>query len=363
MERFYKRTELTLQCEVVTPMFLGGADQEAEWRAAPFKALLRSWWRVTQHGTADPKDLAAEEGRIFGQAGNEESSGKSCVRLCIQSDAGAVDNKLPECGRIKHPEKGMIKPLLYLANMGLVNPDLEVVHRYFPRSPTSEFSLTVSYPSPLAQEFTPVLALIQAFGAVGGRCRNGWGSFRIVNPPVELEQAADILASTSVTRDWKDGFSREYPNCLGKDEQERPLLWKTQPQKEWELAMRDLADAYIRVRADRVPDTTGGIPKLDPGKVSSSSYQYQERHLLGIPLTNHLNKSKSDDRHASPLRFVVKHQKNRFRGYILHVPHAHSTQQTLDPGVKQLQVWETVHRKLDGLAPLLSRATYKEVLS
>ena len=33
--------------ELVTPAFLGGAeDQSAEWRTPALKALIRQWWRV-----------------------------------------------------------------------------------------------------------------------------------------------------------------------------------------------------------------------------------------------------------------------------------------------------------------------------
>jgi hypothetical protein len=99
---------------------------------------------------------------------------------------------------------------------------------------------------------------------------------------------------------------------------------------------------------------------LDAGKKENNAVQ--ERHLLGIPLTHH-NYGKGDSRHASPLRFVVKKQGNNFRGFILHLPHGHSSQQTLADNVDQQQVWEKVHRKLDGLTSLLSRATYQEVLS
>ena len=44
--RFYRRERLQFDCEIVTPMFLGNSRQEAELRAAPFKGLLRYWWRV-----------------------------------------------------------------------------------------------------------------------------------------------------------------------------------------------------------------------------------------------------------------------------------------------------------------------------
>ena len=44
--RFHDTETLQVSVEFLTPTFLGGADQNAELRAAPFKNLLRQWWRV-----------------------------------------------------------------------------------------------------------------------------------------------------------------------------------------------------------------------------------------------------------------------------------------------------------------------------
>jgi len=360
MERFYKRKAVEFQCEVVTPMFLGGANQEAEWRAAPFKAMLRYWWRVTKHGVAVQTALATEEGRLFGRAGDKDDSGKSLVGVFVQSNVNAVKDNLPECPVLVHPEcidlqknpTGEVKPLLYLAGMGLSKPNLQVTRSYFPSG--AKFALAVDYPSSIAKDVDQTLALVQAFGSVGGRSRNGWGSFQIVNPSVALEQAATYVNSS--TQNWTNGLGRDYPNCLGMFDDGKFLLWKTQGYQHWKLAMRALAEAYIEVRAK----TVGKDDKLNPG--ARKNQTVQERHLLGIPLTKH-DYGRGDARHASPLRFVVKKQKDGFRGFILHMPHGHSKQQPLEKGVNTRAVWEKVHRKLNGLESLLLPATYKEVLS
>lgn len=43
--------EVTFDCEVVTPMFLGGADQQAELRASAIKGAMRWWFRAAIGGT------------------------------------------------------------------------------------------------------------------------------------------------------------------------------------------------------------------------------------------------------------------------------------------------------------------------
>ncbi|MEW6750602.1 MAG: RAMP superfamily CRISPR-associated protein [Candidatus Latescibacterota bacterium] len=360
MERFYNRQTANLQCEVVTPMFLGGANQEAEWRAAPFKSLLRYWWRVTQHGAASPDLLRKDEGSLFGQAGDDDDSGKSLVRvLVVPADtAKSVNRPLDRLEDVRHDEcerqQQRVQPLLYLAGMGLAEANgLRVKHSYFPAG--ASFEIHLDWPGEDVQ-MKAVGALLQAFGAVGARCRNGWGSFRIQGVLVQPEEAAKIL--DGLTMDWTLALTRDYPHCLGKDGR-GPLLWKTAVRPQWQEAMRDLAQAYIEVRAHEVRTSTGMIGELKPGGGRNNTIQ--ERHLLGIPLTNH-GYGGGDARHSSPLRFVVKKQGEGFRGFILHLPHGHSRQQMQGSSVNQQKVWQKVHDKLYALKNM-SRATYREVLA
>jgi CRISPR-associated protein Cmr1 len=364
MNRYYKCKAIVLDCEVVTPMFLGNASGAAEWRAEPFKALFRAWWRVTRHRTAGEKALFHEEGGIFGAAGDEESSCKSLFSVAVFSGARAVNTSLKELAKVHHEEcekqKKEVDPLLYLAGMGILMPGNRIRQgrSYFP--PGSPFTLTLQYPCSIEEEIRKVLALVQAFGAAGGRCRNGWGSFLVKNPAVAIADAVKLLCD--FTNDWKTCMGRDYPNALGRDEK-RPLLWKSESMETWEEALANLARAYIKVRVDSVE----GVGKLNPGenyppKERGKTYLYEERHLLGVPLTSH-PKTGGDSRHSSPLRFFVRKQADGFRGFILHVPHDHSRAQKLANGVTAEKVWEKVHKKLDGQVPAITRAEYKEVLA
>lgn len=373
--RYYKRKKIVLTCETVTPMFLGNPRQEAEWRAAPFKALLRYWWRVTQRSHKDEKSLLQAEGALFGCAGEEthDQGGKSLVRVSVDSPAKAIKDPWPgSLAKIEHHEtnQGQIDPLLYLAGMGLMEHG-KPKHSFFP--PGSPFVWTVDCPGEVQPDLEAALAMIQAFGALGARCRNGWGSFQIKSGMMDKGEAARLLNAS--TLEWKRGFDRDYPNCLGKyDHDKSLLLWKTPPAGNWEGAMREMANAYVAVRARIVE----GIPALDPGEDHAPA----ERHLLGFPLTHHEAKSSRDwkgntnwgksGRHASPLRFFVKRGGGKYTGFILHLPHSLSkkmnekyvqTQRTQSAEhfsiEKQIEVWEKVHKKL---SKLLDRATYEECL-
>jgi len=354
-ERYFKGKTVVLDCKTVTPLFLGGADQKnAEWRCAPFKALLRYWWRVTQNDLPEPTELRKRERALFGFAGDleESESAKSPLQLQIVGKGKPVAEALG--GNLKsvtHPEvrrSAGIHPLLYLGGMGLMK-DKQVTRSYFPAN--SDFQWRIQYPASYEKEVKSILALIQAFGAIGARCRNGWGSFETSTDLVSLGWTPRLL--DTCTGDWEEPFAKgvDYPNRLGRDSK-GPLLWKTEEKRSWEEAMRDLSEAYIRVRAS----TVEGIDALNPGGNEKPS----ERHLLGVPLTHHSGGWKKDARHSSPLRFVVRQKGgSRWWGIVLHVPHRHSANMIRRDQIDQIRVWKKVHKKLDAL---LARAHYEECL-
>jgi CRISPR-associated protein Cmr1 len=359
--RHYRRERLELQCRVLTPLFLGNAHQEAEWRAAPFKALLRYWWRVAQVDCDNHEELLKQEGKLFGIAGEGEEKGKSSkslIEITVISNAPASKNDLGvHLPRILHPELDKppdkkILPLSYLAGMGLMKPQGTVTRSYFPAN--SDFTLCLDFPGVLREELRPVLALIAAFGALGGRCRNGWGSIQIEGG---LPWTTEELALDRCSQTWHTGFDQDYPHCLGRDNN-RPLLWKTSPHNSWEQAMRELAEAYIALRAG-----SKTISKMDPGKLidhKKKIVNFAERHLLGVPLTNH--KLANIDRHASPLRFVVRRTPGgEFVGWVLHLPFRFAgAPPPFDDKKEQIKVWQKVHAGLDHL---LTRAgSYGECL-
>jgi CRISPR-associated protein Cmr1 len=357
--RYYKRKRIELNCQIITPMFLGNAQQEAEWRAAPFKSLLRYWWRVTQHSQSDHKQLLKKEGELFGYAGDSDSN-KSLVQIILPAlEIKSSREDMPRIGNINHPEVeragGNINPLRYLAGMGLLSPNGSVKHSYF--DPGGNFQLVLEYPQKEEEDIGKTLALIQAFGAIGGRCRNGWGSFQITNPPVNEQDADKYLLV----------FMIDYPNCLGSDDHGK-FLWRTNPRPTWQEAMKQLAEIYIQIRAQNFGP---GLEKLNPGEKQNPTRRNEpkqpgERHLLGIPLTNHPGNWGGSARHASPLRFIVKRKSEGFIGFVLHLPHRHSEAMSfpgnLNEKAGQIKVWEKVHRKLDHLDHLLQRATYGECL-
>ena len=88
VSRYTKQTntELRFDVEFITPTFLGGADGNAEIRTAPFKNLLRRWWRIA-NGNLSPEELWQKESELFGSTEKnpktEKTFGKSKVMFGI----------------------------------------------------------------------------------------------------------------------------------------------------------------------------------------------------------------------------------------------------------------------------------------
>lgn len=345
--RFYKQERMEFECEIITPMFLGNSNQEAELRAAPFKGLLRYWWRVAEgHRYHNKEDLLKAENAIFGSA-DEKTGGKSHVKVAVSplsgSDMVSTKEPLPKVNDVDHPEcertRGKTNPLNYLAGMGLIHYRNGIQHSYF--KPGAKFKLCLSVSCPEIESIRLVLALINKFGAIGARSRNGWGCFSLKPPKEKFFE----IATYSFIKPFQEAFDRDYPHCLGNDNKGL-FFWKTKDsQVKWELCMRDLAEIYIRIRTGL--NVINGTPP--------------DRHLLGYPVTNHsvsLSNWGNQGRHASALRLIVRKENGKYRGYILHLPHLFSQNMWPNEKDRQLEIWRKVHGKLDELC---DRAKFEEV--
>jgi CRISPR-associated protein Cmr1 len=79
---------ITFTCEVLTPLFLNGADgRTPELRAPSIKGALRFWWRAL-HGHLPLKahsglttDLKSLETQIFGGSGDQVQRSKVLVQV------------------------------------------------------------------------------------------------------------------------------------------------------------------------------------------------------------------------------------------------------------------------------------------
>jgi len=324
----------------LTPAFLGNAEQNGQWRTPPFKALLRQWWRVavTQDVKFDCRELRRKESERFGTAADDDIAKKSAIRIRLDrwSEGKLKSSVWEPLGGIKHPE--VTKPVgadLYLGYGPLsYSQGKTSLKKNAAIQSGEEARLQLAVPEKYASEIETALSLINSYGSLGGRSRNGWGSFSLTpvgnTPPL-------IQPDNNVFRDWQHALSLDWPHALGKD-RNGSLIWETKRTfDDWKLVMRELAEIKIDFRT-KFPFSDG-----------KSAHRPEERHWLSYPVTNHSVKSWGNARLPNSLRFKVvpdKKEAGKLRGLIFHVPcrpprDFRPEQSTLE------QVWGKVHNLLD----------------
>ena len=336
--RYYKREKITLDCTILTPMFLGDADQQAALSTAPIKAALRYWWRVSGvHNAKNSEELFKKESCLFGSA--DEKFGRSKISVSVEGIVQASDNQFRSPHKIQHPEVqlGKISSLLYLANMGILHPYLKPKFNYFPTLQT--FKIHLSFPENLNDQFLPTLFLFQHLGSLGARSRNAWGSVGISSGYTSKEIPDNIPIQP-----WEVLFEQDYPHGIGKDEK-GVLLWESKNTfSKWEEAMHILAESYVELRTnDPFKFPQASLPHKDP----------QPRHLLGYPVgkTHRVKDWPNSARSASELRFSLKPRENRLKIVIFHVPHLFDRSmiktRPLSLKEEQIKIWKQVHNYFD----------------
>ena len=335
----------------VTPAFLGNAEQAGQWRTPPIKALLRQWWRVAywaDQGT-DVGAMRAAEGRLFGVAADGEGdSRKSLVRIRLnQWDKGRLTSMAGlDSRRVPHPEvKAPVGAMLYLGYGPLVFSQGQTAIKAGAAIQADENAgLSLAFPAGAeAARLDQALWLLHQYGALGGRSRNGWGSFSLL-PTDDATPALAGPLDVGLTSNWQDALKLDWPHAIGRDAL-GPLIWQTELLADWKLVMRRLAEIKIGLRTQFV------FPNVQPPHP-----QPLPRHWLSYPITRH--STTAWDRNArlpNSLRFKVRADSDgKLRGVIFHVPCRPPPQFRPDPQAIT-KVWQQVHDYLDEAAQNLQR--------
>lgn len=334
-----KMIKLEYTVKFVTPAFLGNAEQNAQWRTPPFKALLRQWWRVAvaQELKYNVDAIRKKEGLLFGVAADGGDSHKSQIRIRLDH---WHDGKLKSWdglgrnGTITHPEvrnaQGNATPVgsdLYLGYgpLRFANGSTALkANAAIQAGETAIISLAV--PEDIAPTIQHALWLVDQFGTIGGRSRNGWGSFSLTSinetPP---------FTGTLPLRDWQQCLALDWPHALGKNGQ-GVMAWQTKPVTDWKVLMRDLAKIKIDLRTQF---------KFSSGR---DAPQPEQRHWLSYPVTNHSVRPWGNNaRLPNSLRFKVRPTADgNLVGVIFHVPCL--PPQAFRPDTQAItQVWQQVH--------------------
>ena len=347
--------------QFLTPAFMGDANQNGRWRTPPIKALLRQWWRVAY--AADKQfavcvdEMRHAEGMLFGHAwletdhdssGYEISARKSQLKLRIDHwNSGQLgQDQWPKDKIIKHPEvTNPIGSNLYLG-YGPLTYDKHKRASSLKANAAIQAGesaiLSIAYPQTNAGLIVQALWLMHHYGTLGGRSRNGWGSFTLTADDDTLEPGAALHP-----RDWRQCLNTDWswPHAIGQDDK-GPLIWKTEAMPDWQAVMHHLAQLKIGLRTQF--KFTTGKHALHP----------EDRHWLSYPVTNHsVGVWVNNARLPNMLRFKVRpdaDNPSKLRGVIFHVPCLPPAE--FKPEVRAIEdVWRQVHAYLDTSAQQLNR--------
>lgn len=151
---------INYQCEVLTPMFLKGANRNyPELRAASLKGMLRYWWRAI-NGHLSLNDLRTQESLIFGSAGEE---GRSAVRLRM---VPLVINR-EEVKLLPHKEFSFRRLSIFDNSTFKIKAALRT-------NINVENSIIFN-----EEKLNGLILLVSALSGLGQRNRRGYGSFMI----------------------------------------------------------------------------------------------------------------------------------------------------------------------------------------
>jgi CRISPR-associated protein Cmr1 len=361
--------QLNYTLSFTTPAFLGNAEQQAQWRTPPIKALIRQWWRVVyaaEHRFQVNLDaMRREEGLLFGNAWLSHQEGdrpvtdhcKSLVRIRLSTwNPGDLSKQkwgqqeLEKDWKVHHPEVGKIGPMLYLGygplevakvqRQGQHQPEYATALKKNAAIQSGEFAtLSIAVPEDHAPRIEQALMLMDRYGTLGGRSRNGWGSFSLtpfdVTPP--LTEAVPL-------RLWADALDRDWPHAIGLDDK-GALVWQTPACADWKALMREMAILKI------------GMRRLFLFPNERPDGEVHERHWLSYPVTKHNVRAwdRGKLRLPNSLRFKVRTAPDgKLVGVIFHVPCLPPAE--FHPDRRSIErVWQRVHGFLDAPAQELSR--------
>lgn len=354
--------QLRYTLSFTTPAFMGNAEQSAQWRTPPIKALLRQWWRVAyaadKNFAVRVDEMRHEEGLLFGHTWLENDSfkrdgkqvktaaRKSEIRIRLDRwDEGKLKKSdWPALSMVSHPE--VPKPVasdLYLGfgpvtlPKGSPKPTLKA-NASIQAGETATLSIAV--PKTHAPLIERALWLMSKYGTLGGRSRNGWGSFVLL----PHEQAGDGWGDGALpSRHWHDCLGFDWPHAIGHDSQ-KALIWQTAPHANWQALMKTLAEIKIGLRTQF---------KFTTGKNAAAP---ESRHWLSYPVTNHsISDWGNNARLPNTLRFKVrKTNDGKLVGVIFHAPHLPPA--AFKPNRRAIEtVWTQVHRFLDSPVQKLTR--------
>ena len=274
--------QLRYTLSFTTPAFMGNAEQNAQWRTPPIKALLRQWWRVAyavdHQFQVNVPTMRREEGLLFGNAWLSHKEGqkdvndhcKSQVRIRLAMPDGQNGNAwgMGTQQGVAPLTTGLDTGYAWfgLVNRGSGTPDRNAIAI---KANESRRDLLLAVPDDHAERIQTTLQLIHAFGQLGSRSRGGWGSFALTG----IEPLQINVLNSRFSQALDDCLNHDWPISLCKDNTGL-CLWESKSTfPSWDKAMRMVAqerkNARVALKSFKGRDLRPVLGFATPGRMPS----------------------------------------------------------------------------------------------
>lgn len=280
ISRFKNMDSVEFDLEVVTPMFLGGANTtDAELRVPSIKGMLRFWWRVTC-GIKSLEEMKNEEAKVFGST---EQKASFSMRLEGLENVKAINSNLPSGKKFQVEGKTFKIGIIDYLAFGIRDHKKGYTRQHFPSG--TQFKLKFDlYNRDYEQSVSKALYAFINYGGLGAKSRNGFGSLCLKEGKVYKVRSEQGL--------------KEY-TALSRESQ---LFYGLNDHAKWEDALSEIGMAYKDARLS-----------------VEKKHSYDKRLLIAKPIVQTGN---SKERHAKPYFLHVKKlTSGKFQGLITFMPY------------------------------------------
>lgn len=299
VSRYVNTTELKFEVEFLTPTFLGGADENAEIRTAPFKEGIRYWWRIL-YGTKyfDLGKLKETEDLIFGSTENQSN-----VQLYIKTktkDELFEKAGFPNGQRIEVSHQGRTMRVNILDYMAYGKYDYVKgngnVYNVTHIKPKVKIRLDISIKDiGHTDEIIDSIRMFLSWGGIGSKSRNGFGSmdYKDLSEP-KTSFSKKVLLSENL---------KQFPvfSELSK------VFISSKPFNSWEEALSDVGIIYKKARS-----------------LLEKPHQYEKRGYVARPIEvkgeKNIPSNIKSGRIPKPFYLGIRKYENQFINYIICLP-------------------------------------------
>lgn len=312
---------ITFHCEVITPMFLSGADgQTPDLRPPSIKGAMRFWWRALNghlvkkvNGKWDYSELKKKEAEIFG--GTDYRS--SFDLIIAEEEKKIITGKdlKNDFSQKRYKKEGLVYFFYVILNQQKNREGYNVGTR---------FDVTISsYSVKVLEEISRVFYVLSKLGSLGSRSRRGAGAFMINGIDdiyhILLNNIQDIFSKQesfekhiSILKNNKKKYSDlEYSSLINAD-----IYISKNEFSEWKDALDEIGRIMKKERS--------AIPNKDIKRRRYTIRTLDQKAAYGLPIRvrndnelNFKNKEKTG-RRSSPLYISVIKENENYRWVLTH---------------------------------------------